>query len=428
MLNSQNKKIIVRLVGFLAMALILFFLYLAPIARKIIGVGGLADDAKNYHLPQIAYFINHPFSFVNYEAYATTLPFYHTLMAWLAIAVGIDEPNVASIFLRTVHLFISTIGIPFFFIGLTRRTTLRNAILLTAPLVTSWYTVSGSVFLGTDGPALSILLLIVTYAGENTRSKVFLNTALVFALAGIRHIYLPFVLPIYILRGLKNGVSGFFYSVVILAPAALLVAFYALKWRGLVPPGIPSGLNPQGVFPYTVLGHLGVTAIWFSAFAVLRWSEWLVLLPQKLPLAVVTVVALLVFALWLMVPTDFSLESGRFGSLTWALGKFWMVDNRSVIVLIMAIIGSACLAISVFDLIGNRKDETIVISLVLYLIALMLTYASYQRYSEPVILTSLALVGGGLFKQEDISMKRAIPLIILCLGGLFISLQRLVLV
>lgn len=387
------------------------------------GHDGLAYDAVTFHLPQINYFLNHPGDLLTYPATATTLPLYHALMGVIGHLAGLATVDNSSLVVRLAHFIISAAGPLLLIRHLRRHADPAMALLLALPLTACWYVISGAVYFGTDGPALT-LVLIALLGWE--RSGLIAQAAQLLLIAGTRHLLLPFVGLLYGIRALATRSVTKILAVGIAAlPAVLMLAVYIRQWGGLTPPGMVAALNPKGLFPYALLGHLGVAGMWGVGFGALRFQQWIALGRERRNQVLFIALNLLVLALWSVVPTDPIPEAGRFGSITWSLARIGLVGHHSVAVLIMAMAGATTLLLMALDLKAAGQLPSEILALAGFLCALMLTYAAYQRYSEPMILAAFTIAASKTCGRSNISLAHALPLLGLCLMSIAVTLHHL---
>ncbi len=398
--------------------LIFFFalLCLPPLLLGLAGRDGLAWDAISFHIPQINYFIAHPFALMSYEATATTLPFYHFMLAQCAGWLGLDHIDNASWAIRLVHFAISASGILAVLIYIAARNRRIDALILGVPLVTSWHILSGAIFFGTDGPGLSFSLLALLLL--LTRRPTGLSHAAAFAaVAATRHMMLPYVIGASLWSALaSHSVPRW---VTTMAPAVLLLLPYIVLWGGLTPPGMVAALNPSGLFVHSLLGQLAVVGFWGIGYGLLRWRSWQAICISRSQIRHALLgAAIAITILWFAVPTGFAPKDGRFGSIAWSIAELFIVADHSVPILVMAIIGAASIILCAADCMEQGKAPLEMAGLAIFLCGLMLTYAAYQRYSEPLCIASFSIAFSRLQGQERFSPLAVWPLMLLSSAGL----------
>src|SRR5262249_40080969 len=106
--------------------------------------------------------------------------------------------------IRLFHFLLSFVGIGFFLYLLTKNTSPLTSCALGLPFVTSWYVISGAVYLGTDGPSLSIALIGLCCAVELPTSALASGLSML-GLAAVRHICLPYAAGLHATNALYSG-------------------------------------------------------------------------------------------------------------------------------------------------------------------------------------------------------------------------------
>ena len=408
-----------RLVS-VAIVAIFSVITLPPILLGLDGKGGLASDAISYHLPQINYFLTHTGDLVKYPATATTLPFYHYLIAKIGGILGYTTIGNDSLGVRLGHWLLTVIGIALFTRRLPQLCGPINGFILAVPLVTSWHVLSGAIYYGTDGPMVTVLALTLVGGAAISTQAVIMVLAIM-----VRHLVFPFVFFYHLAQPLADrSLSGIVRLCLATLPALALLAFYMAQWGGLTPPGEVARLNPKGIFSYALLAHLGVAGLWGAAFGMLRLNAWLALLRDNRVRWIIAALAVVLTLVWLAVPTNPSLLDGRFGSVVWQLAGIGLVGTRSLCVLALSWLGAACLVLMFEDASRAGRIPAEVVGLIGFLVGLMLTYAAYQRYSEPPILMAMTLSTAYLMGSVRLPFWRYVPLAALSLTGILVILTR----
>src|SRR5262249_26236797 len=80
----------------------------------------LACDMAGFHLPQINFFIHHPWNFVDYPGYSVSLPGHHMLLAWAARALDYVTVDSATVPIRLLHAAFGLVFSLVFFLFLYR--------------------------------------------------------------------------------------------------------------------------------------------------------------------------------------------------------------------------------------------------------------------------------------------------------------------
>src|SRR5262249_47431448 len=106
-----------------------------------------------------------------------------------------------------------------------------------------------------------------------------------------------------------------------------------------------------------------------------------------------SVISLLIATTWIAVPSTFDFYAGRWGSVVWSLGQIgpsW--GNHSLIVLLLGIVGAAFIAPLMHLALNRDEIRPALLGMLLYIAGQIFMPLAYQRYVEPVVLMSLALI------------------------------------
>lgn len=420
------RVLIVRVANPAFLLIALMTLTLLPaIFGGHIGQGGLASDAITYHLPQIEQFRQNPFNFFRYYATATTLPFYHVFMGWIAILTGNGQVDNNDIIMRIIHLVFSFIGIFFLFLKVFQRCSISVATLMCLPLASSFYVLSGALYFGTDGPGFSLLLLSLI-AMSSPIYRPFVIALVALGVAAIRHLYFPGTLG-----AVFGGIVGSTSSRVKLSllagliPSVLILGVYFTYWGGARPANeLIKDLNPQGLFLYSILAHFGIVGLWGVAFGMLIWEDLLSTWRDAKTWVFAFAITIALASLWYFTPTSASVPDGRFGSIIWRLSDFALIGNRSVVVLIAAVVGGIILSMYITKLLNDNAPLVALGGLIATVMSLGLTYAAYQRYSEPAVLGCFILMNLDIHQREPIGIYKFFPIIMLSMIGFYTFITK----
>jgi hypothetical protein len=373
----------------------------------------LGCDMLAEHLRQINFFAEHPWNFVHYPGYSVSLPGHHILLAWVARALGYTTIGSTTVPIRLLH---ATFGAVFglilflFLYRLRRDDPHQNRLWVTLALwisvVPSFYFVQSSIFISTDMPAATIYLvfLYLTVFHSQAIAAITLSaTALVFW----RQSYAP-VLAAPLLANpnrLRATLIGPFL-LTIAVPAALIF-FYIIQFGGLAPrnsivehspePWIEVGWSSiglhLGLFPQSILhafAFLGlVSPIYLTIFSTVIQTAY----RTSHTIIAASVISLLIATIWVAVPSTFDFDGGRWGSVVWSIGQIGPIwGNRSSIVLLLGIIGAAFTAVLMHLALSRHEIRPVLLGMLLYIAGQIFMPLAYQRYVEPVVLMSLALI------------------------------------
>ena len=382
-------------------ALVFGVLVVPPILVDAQTHSSLACDMFD-HLRLINFFIQHPWSIVDFPGYSVSLPGHHILLAWVARALGYMAIDSRTVPIRLLH---ATFGLVFgliLFLFLYRlrqddppKGRLWLILALWISVLPSFYFVHSSVFISTDLPAVTIYLVflyLIVIHSEATAGIILSATALVFW----RQNYAPVVVLPLLTNPDRVYTNPIGPSLTAFLPGALLL-FYIFHFGGFAPPNSITEHLPEpfiGVFfPHSILhafAFLGlVSPIYLMIFSIVVQTAY----RSRCTFIAAAVIFLLITVIWIAVPSTFDIEAGRWGSVVWSIsqiGPRW--GDRSVIVLLLASFGAAFVA-SLMDLALSRHEiRPILLGMLLYIAGQIVQPLAYQRYVEPVVLMSLALI------------------------------------
>jgi hypothetical protein len=377
----------------------------------------LACDMLDY-LQLINFFVEHPWSFINFPGNSDALPGQHILLAWAARALGYRALDSTTVPIRLLH---ATFGLVFslllflFLYRLRRDDSQKNRLWTTLALwisvAPSFYFIQSSIFISTDMPAATIYLVFLYLAVFHSQAIVAITlsaTALIFW----RQIYAP-VLAAPLLANPKRFCGPFLLTLAV--PAAVLL-FYIMHFGGFTPSNSTDEYLPEslfqvdlnsmgglhiGFFPQSILhafAFLGlVSPIYLTIFSTVIQTAY----RTKATIITASVISLLIAAIWIIVPSTFDLGAGRSGSIVWNLGRIGPIwSNHSLMVLLLGIIGAVF--VTPLIVLGTKHDEIrpVLLGFVLYIAGLILMPLAFQRYVEPVALISLALIAASFVFVE----------------------------
>jgi hypothetical protein len=386
---QQQARSAMALVALLAF----FALLVAPPVLLGLNAGWAAFDAMQAHLPQINFQIAHPFTLYNPSTRAPQVPGSHIFLGWIAILSGYSHIDQATPIIRLVNALFGFGFIATCWLIVQRLIANRwHAAVLVLPIACSTYVISSAIWVTTDDGAL--LFYALTLYGVLWRPK---NSVLAGVSATLlvlwRQIYFP-VVGVYALSAAHAGrnvtLRDIASSAAAIIPPALTVAYFYVLWGGFTPPGF------QNVDKFTLnlsltLHATALTGLFAFAYAPTLSRLLRAVDRSMVSLAVGTAVAAAA-VLWLAAPSDYNFPGERWGSVVWYLARFTPVfAHRSLVVLPLAMIGTAALAIMLVHALQNRYFPAAAAMLLLYFVAYSCQYFAFQRYIEPPILLTLAI-------------------------------------
>jgi hypothetical protein len=389
--------------------------------------GSVASDARQFHIPQIDYFIQHPADIVHYPGYAPTLPGYHLLLAAVARALGRAAIGNATMPLRLFHwlLALGAVAAALYLAARVARERWTVPILM-LPFVVSWYTVQSGIFYGTELPALlcCILLLLAVERGA-LGGAALAATGMVY----MRQIFAPMIFVPVLANALSRDRpqrSSLPTVLLVALPPLLLIAFYVAQWGGPVPPGIAAELNKPGLYPFVWLHELAFCGVFAVLFAPLRLEEFLRFLRDPESRFIRLPALLLAPLLWLATPSDFDPQAGRWGSLVWSAAAHGpLFVHRSPIVLFLVLLGAAYLGFAIRASLLLPRFPVELAAVLLYMAGLAISPAAYQRYVEPILLLSFGVLACRFGIAPGRRASRLVPLLAGAGAYLVFALQKL---
>jgi hypothetical protein len=373
------------------------------------GPGSLALDMLTTHLPQINFFIAHPWNLIDYPGVVTSLPGHHVLLAWVARLIGYASIDSKTLPIRLFHAFICSIGA----VGLLcflhrmqcsrpRSPSLLMSLILWISVVASFYFLQSSIYVSTDVPAINFYMLFL-YFLVFYPEMIALPTISAAAVVFWRQSYAPALLTPFLTerdRVLTKLLSS--QTLVLIGPGAVLL-LYVLHWGGLVPAnsGGPTDIlrGIGGLFPQSVLRAFALLGLFLPAYALIFADDMATC--YRMPIAKWAMMALLllVIVIWITCSSTYSYKAGRWASVVWTISNYaphWR--NHSISTLLLAIFGALFSFFLGWLAVNHFQIRSIVVGMFLYLGSQIIVPLSFQRYVEPIILLSLALIAAGCAK------------------------------
>jgi hypothetical protein len=370
------------------------------------GPGSLSSDMLLAHLPQINYFIAHPLKVVEYPGIVTSLPGHHILLAWVARLLGYDSIDSKTLPIRLVHAFICGLGAVGLFIFLhrmqyfqCRAPSVLMSMVLWISVIASFYFLQSSIYISTDVPAgglyITFLYLMIFYP-----QAIAVQTISATALMFWRQSYAPVLLAPFLTE--RDQILGKLLSqriVLILVPTTVLL-FYFIHFGGLVPAnsGGPTDIlrGIGGLFPQSILHVLALLGLLLPVYTLIFGKEIVICYRLRSTVSAMIALSSFVVLLWIFTPSNYDYEAGRWGSIVWTLSKYsphWA--NHSVLILLLDVLGVTFIVFLAWLAANYKGVRPIVVGMFLYLVSQIIVPLAFQRYVEPIILISLALVAAG---------------------------------
>lgn len=360
--------------------------------------GRAAWDSIVYHEPFIRQLAADWPRFDLSNPLTATTPAYHLLLATLA-AAGLDGQTPLRLASALTGAGLAA-GVAAW---CARRTRPLDAVLLTAPLACSVYTLGSSAWMLPDNLAWIGVAAVLTLALHETRSwRPVLAASIVLAgLVLTRQIHLWAAGVVWLAAWFSARPAGtpaftqipqrlprVAAAALLTAPSFLIVAWFVHHWGGLTPPRFQSditGINPAT--PAFILVQIAILSIGFG--------PWL--LPGLLRVArhrpAVPLAALGVGLLLGVIPnTTFDPDAGRYSGW-WSLVRAapTLFGHTSVVFLVLAPVGAAVLAGALAS-VPPRVRWTTLGALIAFAAAQSATINAWQRYHEPFLIILLAML------------------------------------
>jgi len=373
-----------------------FFTLLAvpAVILNIQSVGGLANDMNTGHLPQINYFIQNPFDFVNDQSHVTSLPGHHILLAWWSRILGYGAVDSYTLPVRLLHTAFGIVYAVSLFelLRLMMRRgghpdKLPGSLALWIVAGPTYYILLSAIYISTDLPGLLIylgLLVLVIVESQSIMAMTICASVLVFW----RQTYAPAIALPFAAEP-RRFISQ--WIVVALVPAAIVLT-YLVAWGGLVPQRTRAD-TPAGVFPHSLLHIIALLGLFTPPFVLLLAERLSHGWRSRTTILAAGAAILVVLAAWVVEPTSENHAAGRWGSIIWTFGRYgpnW--HDRSLLILALALVGAVFVG-GLAELARYDRDNRIVLlGMGLCLSMLVIVGPAFQRYPEPLLLVSLSLV------------------------------------
>jgi len=350
------------------------------------------EDQERFHVPQINYFIAHPFDLLEYPASSASMPGHHLLMAWFSILLGKTSVNQGVIPLRLLNASFGPALLILVWVTLRRVSgNSVTATALTLPLAGSYYVITASIWVVTDNGALffyAAVLFIMLFRRDDPLLAGVLTTLLVLW----RQIYLPvaaaFLAPLFLPDRSRRAILVALSST--LAPA-LAVGVHAWMWGGLVPHHL-QGHHRVAInlaVPLHALALTGMLALPYAPFAASFFARPHGLRSNK---TIILLAAGIGLVLWLATTSVYDKEAGRWGSWIWYFTRCTPSSGgKAPLVLVLASLGALALLIMAVHCVRYRYFPSELLVLVCYFAGYSSQPLAWQRYIEPHILLTLGV-------------------------------------
>jgi hypothetical protein len=409
--DFERRLITTRAKSALALGTLLALYTLMVFAVGSRGKNWASLDQERFHLPQINFFVDHFWSWVDYPATSATTPGFHIFVAMIAHLAGLDQVVDGTWPQAAIPWFmgLAILAVLWWSFFLLARAPWRAA-LYCLPIASSSYFLLPSLYLVTDNTgSLGYALVLMGYLHYPTEAAALGITAALWVFA--RQIYLPVVVAYpmaltgqIIPRALSRPVI--IKIVLAILPPVAVVVVYAIAWRGLVPPNFAHNhahaLSTVNVSAYVeALGLLGIFSV---PYALLLYPSVHVLGRQRIT-KTMFICGMLALLLWAIVPSTANIELGRWGSAVWVAARLSPVLGEHALLVLPLLVLGACAIGLMIELARFRHYLPIeLIIFLLYIAALGMQNLAFQRYTEIPILMTLSTTAARLETPRRWSM------------------------
>lgn len=365
-------------------------------------IGRAASDSIVYHERVIRTMVVEYPAFDLRNPLTTTTPGYHIILA--TVGRFISDSATA---LRLTSVVIGTAFVCLVAGWCARRRGALDGTLLALPLACSLYVLGSAAWMLPDDLSwlLIAVVLMLCCRGEGGRSWLALASIALFALVFVRQIQIWVAAPIWVAAwcGANQGARRVTIAILATLPAFALLGAFIMLWHGLVPPRFQTyvtGVNlatPAFVLLQYALMIVGFLP-WLAPTIVRSWSM------HRRTILLAGIVGVLLA----VVPATTTLqEAGRFTGWWGPLGSVPSIAGRTnPIFLVLSPLGAALLVASFLGL-PTRTRTIFSVATLAFIVASSATFFSWQRYHEPFVLLSLAMVSALQQSSGDRSPKVA---------------------
>ena len=356
-------------------------------------------DHTHFHLPVITQLINN-FDISDYKA--ATAPGYHLIFASVGQVTGL---NVT--FFKLINAFITAIFIGYLCIKLSANYRPLKVFLLMLPMVLSVYILPAGVWLLPDNLAWFTVAWVMFQINQNPfTNKQFITIAIVLALAVlIRQTFLwlaaiiwacalvVLLKPTTVHNSLTNVKTDqttlvkiyILKCIFATIPAVLVLLYLAITWRGLVPPSF------QGIHHYI---SPSAPAFFFALFAVYTTFYLPILIRQnknKITKNSLYLGAAIGFFSVIFIASSYDIKAGRFGGLWNIVKLFPNIGDKSLLMIVLSIVGGAMFS-ALMKMLNDKEKLIIIVASIAFVSTMMVNQFVYERYFSGFIYITLILL------------------------------------
>lgn len=375
------------------------------------GATDYAHDETKYHLPTIHNIAEHwPSLDIVGDLLTATPPGYHYVLAGLQRKFSVSDHGLV-----VINAAVSLLVILVIYHHLTRYVGGWKSLALISPLLFSNYFLKSSCYLGTDNAALLFVVLSLNALLRSSSSTMasLASGAWAFFATTIRQNNVWLAAPIIARAALKflpghkclhtdRRMRDVVIALAAVVPMAALVAFLAIRWRGLTPPMYQGRHTTISLMPALfALSMLGAFGVLYLPLLDRKFLAETLFNRRALMLAVVAAV----FAVLPNSNYDSTFEVGRRGGVLWSIAaRLPEVANRSIVFPPLAVAGAMTL-LCVFQLARrvNCSQEVFLLFIAgfAWAAAQCPNRIVAQRYFEPMALLFLAYLFASLLQRAE---------------------------
>ncbi len=383
-------------------------------------IGRAAFDSIVYHERVIRTMVVEYPAFDLRNPLTTTTPGYHIILATVGRLIS-DSATA----LRLTSVVIGTAFVCLVAGWCARRRGVLDGTLLALPLACSLYVLGSAAWLLPDDLAwlLIAVVLMLCCRVESGRSWLALASIALFALVFVRQIQIWVAAPIWVAAwcGANQGPRRVITAILATLPAFALLGAFILLWHGLVPPRFQTSVTGFNIAtPAFVLLQYALMIVgflpWLAPAIVRSWSI------HRRTMLLAAIVGLLLAA----VPATTTLQdAGRFTGWWGPLGSVPSIaGHTNPIFLVLSPLGAALLTASFLGL-PARTRAIFSVATIAFIVASSATFFSWQRYHEPYVLLSLAMISA--LQQSSSEQSPKVGWKILCVGAISVVLAMITL-
>lgn len=391
-----------------------------------------AGDQNNFHLPQVAIFVEKPFTIgSSYPATIPMTPGHHIVLSWVSKywANGIVGANVLPIRLVNAAFGLGLLLACWWLIYLNNAGKVLKSTYLVLPLLFSPYFLGPSIWVMTDNAALLWASLTLIVLSQENRSGWFLCLASLFSALAVfwRQTYIFLIVPLLwkVFQEYLRKRNWQLLLASILIPL-LSVTYFMIIWGGLVPPELEFLAKEFNFSALTyILSLFGAYGIFYIGYLASELKNIFQKRKEFLPLMFVSLIG---FVTSLLIPLKLGgVKDNADGILLKLANEFPVFYERSLLITILSSLGAAIIYLWFKSFIRREgksvksillSSESIVLVFTLSWIPIFITSSvAFQRYFDSLVIITLSFFAARQTSQKPHYLG------VLGLSGLFLFLS-----